>query len=231
MTLRSEPCIGTTQAGLTPLDSLTTGISAQIPWPKMRYYPERKRVRLTSKRYAGIGGAYIIWHWDFLKAEWRHALRDYINTVSVDDLFIESRVNDDDDNDNSEDWKQFEVIATWPEGDEEKDATRRMSFDIEFDVIEALTPLVISASASRSPSASLSPSSSVSPSISPSASLSPSASISPSSSVSPSISPSASTSASTSPSHSASPSISPSASTSPSASVSPSSSVSPSPSA
>jgi hypothetical protein len=141
MALAEEPQIGTSQAGLATLASLDVGIPTAIPWPRMRYYPERKRVKLTSKKYAGIGGPYIVWHWDFLKAEWRHKLREYLTAVSTDDLFIESQINDDEDSDDEDDWVQFEVIATWPEGDEDKDAARRMGFDIEFEVVEELTPL------------------------------------------------------------------------------------------
>lgn len=98
-------------------------------------------MRLTSGKYAGVGRAYIIWHWDFLKAEWRHALRSYLAAISTDDLYIESQVNDDSDSDGYDDWKQFEVIGTWPEGDEDKDTGRRIGFDLEFDVVEELTPI------------------------------------------------------------------------------------------
>jgi hypothetical protein len=141
MALAETPQIGTSQAGLTPLEDLAVGIPTAIPTPRMRYYPERKRVKLTSKRYAGIGGAYIVWHWDFLKIEWRRALRDYLTAISTDDIFIETQTNEDADDDGLDDWIQCEVIATWPEGDEDKDAGRRMSFDIEFEVVEELTPL------------------------------------------------------------------------------------------
>jgi hypothetical protein len=141
MALASKPQIGTSQVGLTSLEDIAVGIPESIPWPRMRYYPERSRVRLTSKKYAGIGGAYIIWHWDFFKAEWRHAMREYLTAISTDDLFIESQINEDEDDDGVDDWVQFEVIATWPEGDEEKDAGRRIGFDLEFDIVQELEPL------------------------------------------------------------------------------------------
>jgi hypothetical protein len=106
----------------------------------MRYYPERKRLKVTSRKTIGLGAPYIVWHWDVLKLEWRNALRTYLTAITTS-LYIESQVNEDDDDDDEDDWAQFQVYAVWPEGDEEKDAGRRMGFDIEFEVIEALAPL------------------------------------------------------------------------------------------
>jgi hypothetical protein len=141
MALAEEPQIGTSQAGLVTLASIATGIPLSIPWPRMRYYPERKRVKLTSRKTAGIGGAYFIWHWDFLKAEWRHALRTYLTAISTEPIYAETQINEDEDDDGEDDWVQFKTIATWQEGDENKDAGRRIGFDIEFEVIEELVPL------------------------------------------------------------------------------------------
>lgn len=137
----AEACqIGTSQAELTPLESIDTGIPQPIPQPWMHYYPERKRVKLTGGKTVGIGAPYIVWHWDFLKAEWRHALREYLTGISTV-LYIESQINEDEDADGADDWAQFQVTAVWPEGDEGKDAGLRLGFDIEFDVIQEVEPL------------------------------------------------------------------------------------------
>jgi hypothetical protein len=140
MALANAPQIGANQGALVTLASIDCGIPECIPQPRMRYCPERKRVKLTGGKTIGIGGAYIIWHWDFLKLEWRQALKAYFADVS-DEMCIESQTNEDDDADGSDDWAQFTVIGTWPEGDENKDAGRRLSFDLEFEVIQELTPL------------------------------------------------------------------------------------------
>jgi hypothetical protein len=141
MTLASEPQIGANQGALTPLDGIDCGIPEGIPWPRMRYYPERSRVKLTSRRTIGVGGAYIIWHWDFLKIEWRQHLKAFwaAGTVS-EEMCIESQTNNDANADGADDWGQFNVIGVWPEGDENKDAGRRLSFDLEFEVIQDVTP-------------------------------------------------------------------------------------------
>jgi hypothetical protein len=141
MTLASAPQIGATQGTLVTLASIDCGIIEPIPQPRMRYYPERKREKLTSRKTIAVGGAYIVWHWDFLKSEWRHALKDYWTSGTVsEEMCIESLVNEEDGSTGDDDWGQFTVIGTWPEGDENKDAGRRIGFDIEFEVIQDVTP-------------------------------------------------------------------------------------------
>src|SRR4030067_1340484 len=124
MALVSPAQIGTSQAGLTPLESIDTGTPYPIPQPRMRYFPERKRVKMDSRLTVGIGAPYIIWHWDFLKAEWRHALRTYLTAITTEGIFIETLTNEDEGSDGIDDWAQFEGIAFWPEGDEEQDMRR-----------------------------------------------------------------------------------------------------------
>lgn len=141
MSLAHAAQIGTTQAGLTPLESINVGIPYPIPQPRMHYYPERKRVKLTSRKTTGIGAPYIVWHFDFLKLQWRNALRTYLTAISTENIYIETQVNEKDNSTGVDAWKQFKVIAVWPEGDEDKDAGRRLSFDIEFEVVQELTPL------------------------------------------------------------------------------------------
>jgi hypothetical protein len=141
MALAKVAQIGASQAELAPLSSLATGIPLSIPQPEMRYYPYRRQVKLTSRKVTGVGGPYIVWHWGFLKAEWRHALREVLTGVSTE-IYIESLMNDEsDDDDGTDAWGQFSTIAIWPDGDEDKDAGRRLGFDIEFEIIEQLTPL------------------------------------------------------------------------------------------
>ena len=140
MALAKECQIGTSQAGLVHLADIPTGIPEAIPQPRMRYYPERSRVRLTSRKQLAVGAPYIIWHWDFIKSEWRHALRDYLTGVTTE-FFIESLSNTEDGSTGTDVWVQYQVYAFWPEGDENKDTGRRLGFDIEFEVIQELTPL------------------------------------------------------------------------------------------
>jgi hypothetical protein len=141
MALAKEPQIGATQGALVHLADIATGIIEAIPQPRMRYYPERKRVKLTSRKTIAVGGAYIVWHWDFLKSDWRHALKDYWTAGIVSqEMCIESLINEEDGSTGDDNWGQFNVIAVWPEGDENKDAGRRIGFDLEFEVIQDVTP-------------------------------------------------------------------------------------------
>jgi hypothetical protein len=141
MSLANAAQIGTSQAGLTPLSSIAVGIPTPIPQPLMRYYPERRRVKLTSRKVASIGAPYVVWHWDFLKPEWRHALRDYLTGVTTENIYVETLKNSESGSTGVDAWGQFLTIAIWPEGDEDKDAGHRMSFDIEFEIVQELTPL------------------------------------------------------------------------------------------
>jgi hypothetical protein len=100
-----------------------------IPDPKGSYYPETKKVRLSSGKHRGLGPPRILWHWDFLRIEWREELRTFMDSVSGL-TYIESRVNEEDD------WAQFEAYYLWP--DEDKDSFRRMDFDIWFTVVTTL---------------------------------------------------------------------------------------------
>jgi len=140
MALASATQIGTSQAGLTPVESIATGTIYRIPQPYMRYYAERRRVKLTSRKTVGIGAPYVVWHWDFLRAEQRHTLRDYLTGITTE-LYIETLINAENGSTGADAWKQMQVLAVWPEGDEDKDAGIRQNFDIEFEVIQELTPL------------------------------------------------------------------------------------------
>ena len=145
MSLAKQIQIGSTQAGLAPLSSIETGVYELIPDPLPQYFPERTRIKVTSRKTIGRGAAYIIWHWDFLRAAHRHALRTVITALCVDGLYIESPKNDHDQDPGAgpgdDQWAQFKVIAVWPAGNENKVAGRRLGFDIEFEIEEELEPI------------------------------------------------------------------------------------------
>lgn len=114
----SDYWIGISHAYLTPLYYLG------VVNPKGIYKPFQDQITLSNGMIRGIGQPSATWHWDFLKAAQRDILRAYCTGAS-NTIEIVTRVNDNDE------FIEFYGIMVWPIG-EDRDARRRIPFEIEF---------------------------------------------------------------------------------------------------
>ncbi len=104
---------------------MVTLASLGIPEPKHFYKYSGERRDTIDGGVKALGAPQAVWHWDFCRQAWRDALKVYC-PGSYAIVYIETRVHD-----NSDSYDVFTARMIWPE-EEEKDAFRRMDFDIEF---------------------------------------------------------------------------------------------------
>lgn len=110
--------IGSTLGGLTLLSALG------IPAPQHDFVPYSVPVDGGDGKQIGHGWPTDEWHWGFLTAAQRATLRTYIPGSSAT-IFIRDLKDD------GLTWKDFQVEAIWPLG-EDRQAGRRLDFTIRF---------------------------------------------------------------------------------------------------
>ncbi len=118
--------IGTSYAGLTKLDALTT----RVPDPKTEYRPYAKTALLGDGSRRGLGYPVVIWNFGLLTQAQRDQLRSYCSSGPSANVFIRTRT---DESDESEDivYAAYQAVMHWPE-QEDYDTTRRLDFRLEF---------------------------------------------------------------------------------------------------
>jgi hypothetical protein len=124
--MADEYKIGTTAEGLALLSELTTAVT----FPKHRY-SQGQAVSLPNGGTRYVGYAKAVWHWDFLPQAMRDQLRTYCTGASAE-VYIRTRKSD-----TADAFANLRVMMNWP-AEEEKDATRRIPFDISFTVLEEI---------------------------------------------------------------------------------------------
>lgn len=116
-----ENKIGTTFAGMTNIESLTT----PIPNPKPFYRQYAEIVGTLAGTDYGRGYAQVDWVWNVLTREQRDQLRTFCPGASAA-VYIRTRTND-----NSDAYKNYQAIMHFP-NEEERDSRARMDFKITF---------------------------------------------------------------------------------------------------
>ena len=109
-------------AALVDLSALATA----VPEPKSRYQPYSQMLPLSSGSVRGGGWAAATWSWGFLTRAQRDQLRTFCPAASSD-VWIRTRTMDSDDA-----YQVYRGIMVWPVEQEEKDAGRRINFEITF---------------------------------------------------------------------------------------------------
>ena|SRR5271157_2004117 len=127
--------IGTTLEGMTNLENLATPV---VP-PKSHFTQYADQVPLGDNTVRGVGAPTAHWHWDFLTQAQRDQLRIFCAGASAV-VYITTVINDSDATENPTRYGSFQAVMIWPSLAEEKDATRRISFDIEFRQLIPETP-------------------------------------------------------------------------------------------
>lgn len=114
--------IGTTSGGLTNLQALATPVT----YPRSRPAPYTDVITLGDNTERGIGAPVVTWHWDKITQAERDMLRTFCPGASAS-IFITTRTLESGDV-----YDNYSAVMIWPSMKEERDATRRLDFDIEF---------------------------------------------------------------------------------------------------
>lgn len=118
--------IGTTQVGMTNLESLETPI---IPpaWTFRQYSDE---IEVGDGRIFGQGYPVATWHWGFIKKSQKAALKTFCTGKSAE-VYIKTYRND-------RTAVVYKAVMVWP-AEEDDYAERTIDFTIEFRRLEAMT--------------------------------------------------------------------------------------------
>lgn len=100
----------------------TTSLSA----PKHSYQPYFEAIELANGHRRGLGKPVAKWRWGFLTRAQRDRLRSFCPSMSAN-VYIVTRINE-----SADAYATFYGVMRWPEGDEDKDAGRRLNFEVEF---------------------------------------------------------------------------------------------------
>lgn len=114
--------IGATLVGMANLQALTQPVTYPKSIPML--YVEMLTLGDNTER--GIGAPNVIWHWDKITDAERDQLRTFCTGASAT-VYIKSRSLD-----NTDAYVVYQAVMVWPSLKEERDATRRLNFDIEF---------------------------------------------------------------------------------------------------
>lgn len=107
----------------TAVDSTVTLASLGVPAPKYEYGLYAGEIVLGDGTSRGVGFPVTVWHWSFITAAQRTALRTYCTGKSAV-VFIRT-IKDDNT------YADFEAIMIWPTH-EERSAGRVLDFSLEF---------------------------------------------------------------------------------------------------
>lgn len=113
--------IGSTQVGMTNLESLTTPVHP----PKSSFVPYTTGYDLGDGSVRGSGWVAATWTWNVISQAERDQLRIFCTGASAN-VFIKTRCNDSNDA-----YKTYQAVMIWPQ-EEARDARRRTSFVIQF---------------------------------------------------------------------------------------------------
>jgi len=119
--------IGTTQAGMVNLESLTVHVRP----PRFVFEPYSKPLQLGSGSVRGAGWPKTEWRWDTISAAERDQLRVFCPGASAV-VYIKTRVNS---NNGAvvDQYKTFRAVMVWPTPEGERDFRGlRKDFMIEF---------------------------------------------------------------------------------------------------
>lgn len=112
-----EFAIGTTLAGMQALSAMS------IPAPQTTYRPYSIDVRLGDGLVRGMGFPVATWHWGFLSAAQRDALKAYCAGQSAQ-VYIRTPKDDLNFND-------YQAVMVWPT-EEDRVAGRALDVTLEF---------------------------------------------------------------------------------------------------
>jgi len=114
--------IGATLGGIANLAALTK----PVPYPRTTpaFYGETQTLGDNTER--GLGAATVIWHWDVLQQTARDQLRTFCTGASAT-VYIKFPWLD-----SADAAVTYQAVMVWPSLKEERDAHRRLSFDLEF---------------------------------------------------------------------------------------------------
>jgi len=114
-----------TRVRLTNVESLTVSTGPTIPAPKGNFQPFSKPLDLGNGLTRGGGWPTDIWRWGYLTQAQRNALRAY-STGASNSVIIKTRTVD-----SSDAYVIYSAAMAWPIK-EERDATRRVPFELNF---------------------------------------------------------------------------------------------------
>lgn len=115
-------------AGLVNIESLST----PVPAPHSSWIEGQQFRRLADGTLRVYGYPVAVWRWDFLKRAQRDMLRTYCTGASAV-VCIATRKND-----SADAYVTYRAVMEWPQ-EEEKDAGRRMDFELRFTCLEVIT--------------------------------------------------------------------------------------------
>jgi len=116
-----------TRVNLKNLEDLSTAVM----FPKGDFLPWQQAIPLGSGKSRGAGKPSAVWHYDFLPLAMRTVLRAFCTGKSAD-VFIRTLIND------ADAFEYFSAVMMWPDGKEDKQAGRRLNFNIEHKFLIAL---------------------------------------------------------------------------------------------
>ena len=125
--------IGTADDNLVNVEALLTTFPG-MPAPKSSYSEFSEKLELGDGSVKGVGWSEAEWRWGFLTQAQRDILRPYC-TVASSTVYIRTRRND-----NSDEYVYKTGVVIWPEGEEDKDAGRRLDFVLRFRKLTTFTP-------------------------------------------------------------------------------------------
>lgn len=115
--------IGTTYAGLTSLDQLTTPLVN----PRSEGLQTSDPVDIADGSRRSIGWLRQAWHWGFMSEAQCEALRGYIGTV-----YVRTRKNDGN-------FETYSAVLVWPEQEPEHYAGKVIDLTVELRMMEVAT--------------------------------------------------------------------------------------------
>jgi hypothetical protein len=121
--------IGTTSGGTTNVESL----SPALPAPRSTFEPWSVPIKLGDGTVRGGGYPTATWNFGVLSRAQRDKLRTYCTGKSAS-VYIRTKTTD-----NTDSYKYFSAVMIWPD-EEERVATRRLDFVIEFRMLVEYTP-------------------------------------------------------------------------------------------
>jgi hypothetical protein len=111
--------------GTTTTTIALSGLTTPVPDPKAPFMYYAETATMASSKVVGRGLPIIVWQWDYLTRAQRDMLRTYCSGASST-VYIDTQRND-----NADEYKQYKATMVWPKTDD-RDASRRISFKIEF---------------------------------------------------------------------------------------------------
>jgi len=101
-------------------------LATPISYPRSLPAPYSDVINLGDNSTRGIGAPIVIWHWDKINQTERDFLRTFCPGASAA-VFIRTRMLE-----TADSYANYSAVMVWPSMREERDATRRLDFDIEF---------------------------------------------------------------------------------------------------